>query len=240
MFKLIGAGLGALTLLATSFAANAADMPVKAPYYKGPPKSVYAHYNWTGAYAGMYAGYGWGSSTWDDAGAGGSAANKPKGAMFGATMGYNWQVNSFVYGIEGDIGWSGMKSGTACGLLGAFSCESRNQFFGTVRGRAGMAFDNVMPYMTGGLAIGDIKAVSNNPLFPGGNGTKVGWTLGGGVEYAFLQNWTAKVEYLYFNLGSIDCGLGCGVALPNRVSLTGNRLTVGLNYKFGGKYYDKY
>jgi outer membrane immunogenic protein len=225
--KFITAGLAAAALLVASYDAQAADLR---PVYKGAPRSVHAYYNWTGAYAGLYAGYGWGRSTWDLP----AVTIAPRGAMFGGTLGYNWQVGTFVYGIEGDVGWSGIKGSAACGL---FTCETRNQFFGTVRGRAGLAFDSLLPYITGGAAIGDIKATSTNPLFPGGNGTKVGWTVGGGLEYAFLHNWTAKVEYLYFNLGSIDCGIGCGALTPNRVSLTGNRVTVGLNYKFGGGKY---
>ena len=95
--------------------------------------------------------------------------------QFGGTLGYNWQIGSFVYGVEGDIGWSGLKSSTACGL---FTCETKNQFLGTLRGRAGYAFDNLMPYMTAGLAVGDIKATSSNPVFPGASGTKLGWTIG--------------------------------------------------------------
>jgi outer membrane immunogenic protein len=195
--------------------------------YKGNYRSVVSHYNWTGPYAGIHLGWGWGSSTWDSP----AVTNKPTGMQFGTTLGYNWQIGSFVYGVEGDIGWSGLKSSTSCGL---FTCESRNQFLGTLRGRAGYAFDRLMPYMTAGLAVGDIKAATNNPAFPGASGTKLGWTIGAGVEYAIMTKWTMKVEYLYTNLGSIDCGNGCGPLTPNKVSLTANALRLGLNYKFGG------
>ena len=88
IFKLIKAGVAALALLTVPFAAQAADMPIKGPYYKGA-RSVVSYYNWTGFYAGINAGYGFGTSTWSISS---TANNKPKACLVGGTLGYNWQV----------------------------------------------------------------------------------------------------------------------------------------------------
>ena len=83
-------------------------------------------------------------------------------------------------------------------------CQTKNNWLGTVRGRVGYAWDRVMPYVTGGLAVGDIEA--NQAGFAGVHDTNVGWTAGGGVEAALAGNWTAKLEYLHVDLGHINCG----------------------------------
>ena len=111
-FKLIKAGVAAVALLAVPFAAQAADVPIKGPYYKGAPRSVVSYYNWTGFYAGINAGYGMGTSNWSLLP---GTPIKPKGAMFGGTVGYNWQAGAIVYGVEGDFDWSGVKGSVACG-----------------------------------------------------------------------------------------------------------------------------
>lgn len=227
----IKAGVAATALLISPLAAQAADMRIP---YKAPIRSVIAYYNWTGFYAGFNAGYGWGSSTWTAP----AITNNPKGMLAGLTLGYNWQMGSMVYGVEGDFNWSWMKGSTPCGLGG--DCETKNNWFGTARGRIGYAFDRFLPYLTGGAAFGDIKATNTNIGFTGGSATKFGWTLGGGLEYAFLSNWTAKAEYLYVDLGSFDCGLSCGPASPNNVSFSANVFRVGLNYKFGGPVYSRF
>ena len=92
-------------------------------------------------------------------------------------------------------------------------CQTRNNWLGTVRGRVGYACDRVMPYVTGGLAVGDIEA--NQGGFAGVHDTKAGWAAGAGVEAAIAGNWTAKLEYLHVDLGSIDCNTGC--CAPDRV-----------------------
>ena len=79
-------------------------------------------------------------------------------------------------------------------------CQTKNNWLGTVRGRVGYAWDRVMPYVTGGLAVGDIEA--NQLGFAGVHDTNVGWTVGGGVEAALAGNWTAKLEYLHVDLGT--------------------------------------
>src|SRR5882762_6191261 len=138
-------------LAVAATAAVAADlpraMPAKAPAY------VPIGYNWTGFYVGINGGYAWGSSRWS---AFGSNAN-PSGGMVGGTAGYNWQAagSPWVFGLEGDLDWTNIKDSAVCGGV---TCQTKNNWFGTVRGRVGYAWDRFMPYVTAGAAFGDIEA----------------------------------------------------------------------------------
>jgi outer membrane immunogenic protein len=100
-----------------------------------------------------------------------------------------------------------------------------------VRGRAGYAFGGVMPFVSGGLAVGDIRASA--PGFGGASTTNPGWTVGGGIEIALPGNWTAKAEYLHVDLGHLNCGVNCGVGPTNNVSLHDDVVRAGINYHFG-------
>jgi outer membrane immunogenic protein len=198
----------ALALGAGLVSANAADiqqrsMPTKAPAYVAPI------YNWTGPYIGISGGYGWGSSNFGD----------PDGGLFGATLGYNWQMGSMIVGLEGDISWSGLEGNDS----GA-GRSVNNDWLGTVRGRLGFNGGRFMPYVTGGLAVGNIDAsvagVGNS------SSTELGWTVGAGVEAAIAGPWTVKVEYLYVDLGEGD---SIGGARPDFQT---NIVRAGLNYRF--------
>ena len=165
---------------------------------QGAPAYV-PQYNWTGFYLGINGGGAWGNSDWN----GFAVSNSPSGGMIGVTAGYNWQGmgSPWVFGLEGDIDWTNIKdNATACGAL---NCQTKNNWLGTVRGRVGYAFDRFMPYFTGGLAFGDVQA--NLAGFPGIEDTNAGWTVGVGIEGVIAGNWTAKVEYLYVDLGDTTC-----------------------------------
>ena len=224
MKRLVLAGIGALAMVSMMGAANAADiarrqqaMPVKAP--------VYMPYNWTGLYVGINGGGGWGQSNWSGP-AGTTSDFNVSGGVVGGTVGYNWQMNQLVFGLEGDIDWSNIR-GTSTAAVCAGTCETRNNWLGTARGRIGYAFDRFLPYITGGLAVGDIKA----DLSGAGSTTqaKAGWTLGGGLEVAIAGPWTAKVEYLYADLGNGRCDTCAGGA---DVSFHTNLVRGGINYRF--------
>jgi len=227
MKRVILAGVGALAMVSMMGAANAADlprreaMPTKAPIYSAP-------YNWTGFYLGVNGGGGWGSSEWTNS-AGTTGTFDISGGVVGGTAGYNWQMNQVVFGLEGDIDWSNIRGSTSSGICAGGSCETRNNWLGTVRGRIGYAFDRFMPYVTGGLAVGDIKAE------PAGLGsttkTNAGWTLGGGLEFAVAGPWTAKVEYLYADLGKGSCDVAvCGISTD--VDFHTSLVRGGINYRF--------
>jgi outer membrane immunogenic protein len=233
-FKLIKVGLAAAaTVLCTAPVARAADVPIKAPYYKG--QSVVAYYNWTGFYAGISGGYQWADVTYGGNGA--SFKTSPKGWMLGGTLGYNYQTGSVVWGIEGDISYVDLNDtqpSISCGT----TCNIKETWLSTVRGRVGYAFDRWLPYVTGGLAYGNVK-VSN--AVGSADSTKAGWTAGVGLEYAFLGNWTAKLEYLYVDLGSASCGTAvCALPANMTADFTSNIVRAGLNYKFSGPVFSRF
>jgi len=212
-------------VLALGGAAAAADLPVApAPYYKAP---VYAPaYNWSGFYLGINGGGGWGRSTWTTTG-----PFDTSGGLVGGTIGYNYQMNQVVLGVEGDIDWANINgsTNTGCTAVGGKGCTTGDNWLSTVRGRLGYAADRFMPYITGGAAFGDIKA--SGPGLTGTDTTNAGWTVGGGIEFAIAGHWTAKAEYLYVDLGSVSCGAACGAAVQN-VNWHANLGRVGLNYRF--------
>jgi outer membrane immunogenic protein len=204
--------------------ACAADLPrqmvTKAPVYPAPYDS------WTGFYVGLNGGGGWGSSSWST-----SVLNdfNVSGGMVGGTIGYNWQHGSWVLGLEGDLDWANISS-SGTSILCPAGCASENTWLGTARGRLGYAFDRWMPYVTAGAAFGDVKAI--HPGFVGATNTQLGWTIGGGVEYAVARNWTAKVEYLHYDLGNFNCGVACSGFATDTVSFSADAVRGGINYRF--------
>jgi outer membrane immunogenic protein len=210
------AGLLAAAMALPSFAA---DMPQ--PAYKAPSSD--APWNWTGFYVGINGGYGFGKSNWTNV-ASTTGDFNVRGALAGGTIGYNLQSGMWVWGAEADIDaiWIKGTDATIC-------CETKNTWLATARGRIGYAFDHWLPFLTGGAAFGDIK------MTPVGGAlettTKVGWTAGGGLEYAFMGAWSAKVEYLYADLGKASCDVAtCGVATD--VTFKTSIVRGGINYHF--------
>ena len=210
-------------VVAMAGAASAADLsrPAPVPYY---PKAavVVPPYSWTGFYFGINGGGAFGSSSWDSNG-----SRNISGGTIGGTLGYNYQFGQVVAGVEGDMGWADINGSTGCA---GGSCKTSDTWLATVRGRLGYAADRFMPFVTGGAAFGDIRAQA--PGFAQVGSTQTGWTLGGGLEAALATNWTAKVEYLYVDLGSFNCGISCGAGFTNNVSFHTNLLRAGVNYKF--------
>jgi outer membrane immunogenic protein len=224
--KRLVAGCFAFGALVTAQCAAAADLSL-APIYKAPPPSeVTQAYNWTGFYLGANGGGGWGHSFWE----GNTTGIGLSGAQVGGTAGYNWQFGKAVFGLEGDLDWSNLK-GTNVSAGCPNGCSTNDSWLSTVRGRVGYAFGAVMPYVTGGLAVGDIRA--SIPGFAGDSTTNAGWTAGAGLEVALPGNWSAKAEYLHVDLGRFNCGLDCGVSPADNVSMHDNLIRAGLNYHFG-------
>jgi outer membrane immunogenic protein len=218
MKKLLLASAGILALGVVS--ASAADlprhraMPEKAPVYVPPA------WSWTGPYIGINGGWGFGRSEFSDPFPSGSFDTS--GGLVGGTLGYNYQLdNNVVFGLEGDIDWSDIHGSAPCA---GTTCETRNNWLGTARGSLGYALGNFMPYVTGGAAFGDIK--SSIAGIGDSHETKAGWTAGGGIEAHISGPWSAKLEYLY-----VDLGRG-GSVLGSDSKFQTNIVRAGLNYKF--------
>lgn len=213
---------GALLALATTAPAISANLPSKAPAYFAP------FFSWSGFYVGINGGYGWGTASVTDPGVG-TFSDRATGWLGGGTIGYNYQIGTWVFGLEGDIDYSTVKA-TDTTVCGAAGCQVRNDWLGTARGRIGYAgWSNWLPYITGGAAYGDIKFT--NPAGTSATDDKFGWTLGGGVEYAFMGSWSVKAEYLYVHLGSVSCspptcGTGGSITMPLNIA------RLGVNYRF--------
>jgi outer membrane immunogenic protein len=160
------------------------------------------------------------------------------GGALGATLGSNWQQGLWVFGLEGDLSWTGISgSSNVCGPTTAtpHPCGTKLDALGTFRGRVGYAAGasgNWLLYATGGVAVGDIYGWDS--LTPSaGRDWRAGWTVGGGIETAFAPNWTAKLEYLYVDLGNGQV-FNVVPGVPESVGLTANIVRAGINYRFGG------
>lgn len=206
---------------------NAADM-AQPVYRKAAVYQPYAPppFSWQGLYLGINGGYGWADSTLT--GGGRSNTVHPTGALIGPTAGYNFQFGNVVAGIEGDLDYSWMHD-TSGAVPPCRGCEVHNFYLATLRGRLGLAWDRWLPYVTGGAAFGDIQ--TSTPAGGSQFSNRAGWTVGGGLEYAFASPWSAKIEYLYSDLGSMTCDAAhCGTAVA--VNFRASTVRVGINYHY--------
>ena len=228
-----------VALLAGMGRVMAADMPVPQAAPVPPPVYFPAYYNWSGIYLGLNGGYGFGQSNWTNASVSTGSFNT-NGFLVGGTLGANYQTGSYLVGFEGDIDWSsvqGSSSAAACVALGAAAgttCQTKSPWLGTARARVGYAFDRLLVFGTGGAAFSGLEAILN----PGGSispgPSQLGWTAGAGVEYAFTDAVSAKVEYLFVNLGTVACpiAVGCGPFASHSFSFSENLVRAGVNYRF--------
>jgi outer membrane immunogenic protein len=206
--------------------------------------------SWAGPYIGLSAGFGTGHSDQTDTGipappAGGGRGNNcpddghysTRGGLVGGTLGYNWQQGSWVFGIEGDYSWANFSgSSPVCGPNTAtpHPCGTGLDALGTLRGRLGYAVGptgSVLPYVTGGLAVGDVRGW-DSLVSSEGSGFRAGWTAGVGVEGKITPQWSVKVEYLHVDLGS-NHQFEVVPGVPETVSFRADIFRAGVNYTFG-------
>jgi outer membrane immunogenic protein len=230
---------GALMLAATG-PILAADLPPSMPP-PPPPRAPAAYvpvvpiqYNWGGIYIGINGGYGYGDSNWSSSATATSTGNfNISGPLAGGTLGANFQSGAFVFGIEGDGDWSNIKGSSSATNAICATCQTANTWLATLRARAGVAWDRVLVYATGGGAGGTINS---SAVGASGSSTEFGWAAGGGLEFAITDNITAKVEYLYVDLqdGSWTCpAASCGgTAVTGTASFNASVARAGLNLKF--------
>jgi outer membrane immunogenic protein len=198
-----------------------AGAPPRAPAVYLPPAPIY---NWSGIYFGVNGGWGFGQSDWTSVSTSTGDFNV-SGGLVGGTLGVNWQAGAFVAGIEGDFDGSWIDGTT--NLCGVPSCETKNTWISTFRGRAGYAADRVLFYATAGGAYGNVVANVASTNFQ--SASELGWTAGAGIEGAFTPNLTARVEYLFVDLSSASFSSAPGVTVKlNNLSL----IRLGVDYKF--------
>jgi outer membrane immunogenic protein len=237
----------ALTVLAGT--ALAADLPSRrAPPVYIPPPAIPV-FTWTGLYVGVHAGYEFGRSNAfaSNPALGGLAANgsSPSGIIGGGHVGYNFSTQGLplfggftgaggVIGVEGDVDGSNYRSTYA---LGGINDATRQNIQGSVRGRLGVAVDRALFYATGGVAFGGLSNTYTN-AFNGSTDslshTRVGYTVGGGVEYAITNNVSLRAEYRYTDFGTFSDNLGntTNGGVNVRHKETDNRVLGGISYKF--------
>jgi outer membrane immunogenic protein len=231
----------ALSLLALNGAVLAADLPSPPPPVPLPPPP-----SWTGFYAGLNAGAAFGNSrnTFNIAGFELPSFDIPlRGVIGGVEAGYNWQAGALLLGLEADFDATSMRgSRTApciaplCGALAA-SYEQKLPWLGTVRPRIGYVLGNWLVFATGGYAFAELDTNANaafGPFFATNrrSETRNGWTLGGGTEVEFAPHWTAKLEYLYVDLGRDTTTLLSTPLITNKSRVDTNIIRTGVNYRF--------
>lgn len=220
MKKLLLASVALAALAAAP--AFAADAIVEEPIVDLP-----VGFSWTGAYIGIQGGYSWGDVDRDT----GAFQNSydADGFLGGVHVGYNYQfTNNLVVGVEGDMEWAGLD-GDDAGVGGTVD-ETDFNWQGSVRGRLGYAIDRLLVYGTGGVAFASIDHNNAGGVPVSNQETYTGWTAGAGVEYAFTDNLTTRLEYRYADFGSEDFA-PAGLA-PFSTDITTHTVRVGLSYKF--------
>ncbi len=226
MKKLLSiAALGALVALGSAGSALAADMAVKARPMAPPPPT------WTGTYIGINGGYAWGTSDHTNTAGVTTGDFDLRGGLAGVTYGGNWQMGHAVLGFESDFDWAHIDGSTAAAACAPLSCYTNNKWLSTERMRAGWDFNGWLLYGTLGAAFARTEAgVTGCPFAAGvlgcGTRTRAGWTGGVGVETMFWRNWSAKIEYLHYDLG--DSINYASVSVRDR----GDLIRAGINYHF--------
>mgnify|MGYP000930771747 CR=1 FL=1 len=220
------AAVGSVALVVATGIGQAADLSRRAPVAAAPVMAQSSAYNWTGLYAGANLG---GDFMLDTARNAGTRTHLDAGTVFGGLQaGYNFQTGPWVFGAEGDVGY-GKASKTK--TFGVGSIKAEKDWSGTVRARAGYAFDNFLVYGTGGLALASFETKASDGVTSSKRETtRAGWTLGAGVEYAVARNISVKGEYLYADYGK-ETHTFTNVGQVKQ-DLSDHLVRVGVNYKF--------
>jgi len=215
-YRLITLGFAAVMLASASAVSEAADAP-RGPAYRPPPPAI-PFFTWTGFYAGAHIGVGWSD---------GDGSGNSSGFVGGGQVGFNYQINQWVLGLEADIAGTTIGDSVSVAVPGAVVTGSGSlDWVSTLAPRIGYAFDRWLVYGkfggawahgSGSVSVNGIQVVSVDQ-------TVSGWVLGVGTEYALRDNWTAKIEYNMMDFGSD------GPFADNKFHV----FKAGLNYRFGG------
>jgi outer membrane immunogenic protein len=225
------------------------DRPYAQPYAAAAP------FSWLGLYGGLHVGGAWANTTATDTG-GVNIINDywsaaPSGVVAGAQLGYNWRTGPVLYGLEGDLGYLGLAGNATTSYIPLGYDTSTNTdtgFYMTARGRLGVIINQYLLYATGGYFGADTTVsiygactsllACGAPTVQGSNSSfRNGWTIGGGLEAEMGGNWTAKLEYLYYDLGSTTVTTTVGGIDTWTLDTSGSLVRAGLNFRFGGLSY---
>jgi outer membrane immunogenic protein len=244
--------LAAVSLVALSATAPALAADLAARPYTKAPAMVAAIYDWSGFYIGVNGGGGSAHSTWDLVGGGREGSHDATGGTVGGQIGYRWQTGAWVFGLEAQGNWADISGTTAAVGLGApfaavISSRSKMDAFGLFTGSVGYAWNNALLYVKGGAAITDRNYQFIAPggvlVAESGYGTRLGGTVGAGVEYGFAPNWSAAIEYDHI----FENRHGVTFTIPGGVGVTGfssggdtDLVTARINYRWGGPVVAKY
>lgn len=230
----------AAALLVASIAPALAQAPPPPP----PPMApMMTGVNWSGFYLGANLGGGWGESSHTFSPAGTSTGSfNVRGPLGGGTIGFNWQLNpSWVLGVEGDLDGAGIGGHTNCPatVAGGALCRTSNSWDGTARLRLGVApgAGNMLWFITGGAAFGDVNAAVDGAGRIRASTTNVGWTAGAGGEYRITPAWSVKLEYRFTDLDSVSYGCPAGICVAAQTAKakydSNNAILAGVNFHFG-------
>lgn len=224
--KIFSIAIGLLTISRVSWGADLSPPPAYAP---APTPGAY---NWNGLYLGLNAGGGFGNeaTTTSGGGVGVSASENLPGFIGGAQIGVNYQIGAVVWGGEADFDASTQRGSLSSGVL---TGDSQMPWFGTLRGRLGLAFDRLLVYGTAGGAAGELRSNFSIPTGTASTTVTYGtWTAGAGLEYGFTDNLSVRAEYLYLDTGNV----GTGSIGPPTTTITSrlkdSLVRAGLNYRF--------
>jgi outer membrane immunogenic protein len=255
--------LGATSIIVLGMVApaGAADLAAR-PYTKAPPPVAAPIYDWSGFYIGGNGGGGWSRKCWDltalPAPTGPLATplaegcHDATGATAGGQIGYRWQMQSWVFGLEGQGNWADFKgsnvnllAGTPFAVAG-LTDQSRIDAFGLLTGQVGWAWNNVLGYVKGGAAVvGDRFRTFNaaGVLVDSVDDTRWGGTVGAGIEVGFSPNWSIGFEYdhLFMGTRTLNSVTPAGVfSATDRIRQDVDLATVRLNYRWGGPVVARY
>jgi outer membrane immunogenic protein len=244
--------LGTVGLIALGMApASAADLAAR-PYTKAPPM-VPALYDWSGFYIGVNGGWGSSHNCWTNTAVGGvpftpasEGCHDASGGTAGGQLGYRWEVNSWVFGVEAQGNWADFSGSNVSVLAAPASNRTHVDAFGLFTGQIGYAWNTTLFYVKGGGAVTDnrYEGLFAGAVLDNSTSTRWGGTVGAGLEWAFSPGWSAGVEYDHLFMGTNNYNFtGAVTGLNTRsdnIRQDVDMVTVRVNYRFGGPVIPKY
>jgi outer membrane immunogenic protein len=248
-------GIASLAAVSMIAPASAADLAAR-PYTKAAPMMAAAMYDWSGFYVGLNGGGASSRSCWDvvPVAAGpllSEGCQNATGAVAGGQIGYRWQTSQFVFGLEAQGDWADLSASQRSNQFilvpGDATFNARVRSFGLFTGQVGYAWNNVLGYIKGGAAVTenryDHRFAATNTLFDSARDTRWGGTVGVGLEYGFIPNWSVAIEYDHLFMGrrNENFTIATGVlSTIDRIGQDVDVVTARVNYRWGGPVIAKY